>query len=145
MKNPLSSCLLLHSDTATERASKLTLSDLLVERLEGSKLVVLSACSTGVTEESLTDEYVGLPAGFLYAGCETVVASLWPVDDECTTMLMREFYREMRRLTNDAPAALRAAMLWLRDSNALACPTPTSTAMHDSPPALRHERSESGG
>ena len=46
----------------------LTLGEIFGLDLRQSRLVVLSACETGLTDfRSLSDEYVGLPSGFLYA------------------------------------------------------------------------------
>jgi CHAT domain-containing protein len=55
---------------------------------------------------------VGLTRGFLYAGAERVVASLWKVDDKATAELMRRFYQGMLGEKPLRPAeALRAAQL----------------------------------
>ncbi len=65
--------------------------------LSGVELVVLSACETGlVSPGDGSDEFIGLPGGFLRAGARTVVASLWSVDDLSTSLLMAEFYRLMK-------------------------------------------------
>jgi len=84
------------------------------EALAGTRLAVLSACQTGLTDfRELPDEVIGLPTGFLAAGAAGVVGSLWPVDDRSTALLMTHFYRCV--LAGDAPAdALRSAQLWLR-------------------------------
>ena len=63
--------------------------------LEQADLVVLSACQTQVGELSAGDEVVELNRAFLY-GAPTVVASLWPVDDEATGTLMVRFYTHLR-------------------------------------------------
>ncbi len=62
--------------------------------LERASVVVLSACQTQVGELSAGDEVVGLNRAFLY-GAPTVVASLWPVDDEATGVLMVSFYSHL--------------------------------------------------
>jgi len=84
------------------------------EALAGTRLAVLSACQTSMTDfRELPDEVIGLPTGFLAAGAAGVVGSLWPVDGRSTALLMTAFHR--RVLAGDAPAdALRAAQLWLR-------------------------------
>jgi CHAT domain-containing protein len=82
--------------------------------LSGTRLVVMSACQTALTDfRDLPDEVTGLPASFLVAGAAGIVGSLWPVDSRSTTALMADFYR--RLAAGVAPAAaLRAAQRWLR-------------------------------
>ncbi len=90
----------------------LTVTDL-TELARGAQLVTLSACETAVGGLAVGDEVVGLTRGLLAAGCSTVVASLWTVNDESTAKLMAGFYASLRQ--GDEPAeALRAAMLELR-------------------------------
>lgn len=74
-----------------------------------ANLVVLSACSTGLGEDIRGEGLVGLTQGFLYAGTDSVVASLWKVDDRATAELMQHFYRAMLQEGLTPAAALRAA------------------------------------
>jgi CHAT domain-containing protein len=74
-----------------------------------AKLVVLSACETGLGKLSRGDEVVGLQRAFLYAGTPAVVTTLWKVDDKSTYDLIRAFYT---RLESAGPVeALRQAQL----------------------------------
>jgi CHAT domain-containing protein len=70
--------------------------------------VVLSACETGLSDNDLSDEMVGLVRGFLVAGAARVVASLWPVNDEVAANFMDHFYGQLVRGKGPA-AALQAA------------------------------------
>jgi CHAT domain-containing protein/tetratricopeptide (TPR) repeat protein len=74
-------------------------------------LVVLSACQTALGKEIKGEGLVGLTRGFMYAGAERVVASLWQVDDQATSQLMRHFYRGMLKENLRPAAALRAAQI----------------------------------
>src|SRR5262249_51222831 len=63
--------------------------------LYGTKLVVLSACDTGVGEVKNGDGVYGLRRAFVLAGSETQVMSLWPVSDEGTRELMIDYYKRL--------------------------------------------------
>jgi len=56
------------------------------------KLVVLSACETGLGSLSEGDDLTGLSRAFIYAGAEGIIVSLWKVDDNSTAWLMKRLY-----------------------------------------------------
>jgi len=78
-----------------------------------AKLVVLSACETGLGPLMGGDEITSLTRTFLLAGANTVVSSLWEVSDDSTALLMTEFYRHLGDGHSPA-AALRLASLDVR-------------------------------
>ncbi len=102
-------------------------------KLDGTELVVLSACDTALGV-ARGDSVMALPLGFFVCGAETVVASLWKVDDMATALFMSRFYANylgrsetMREVDGDTYsageplpklAALREARLWLRSLTA---------------------------
>ncbi|WP_103124387.1 CHAT domain-containing protein [Nostoc cycadae] len=76
-----------------------------------AELVVLSACQTGLGEEVKGEGLVGLTRGFMYAGSPRVVVSMWSVDDQATSELMKAFYKNMLKTGLTPAAALRKAQL----------------------------------
>ena len=93
----------------------LTLDKIFTLSLEQCRLVTLSACETGLIDfRNTSDEYIGLPSGFLYAGAAIVVSSLWTVNDLSTAFLMIRFYQNLKEGLAGA-LALNQAQLWLRD------------------------------
>ncbi|OUL19007.1 CHAT domain-containing protein, partial [Nostoc sp. 106C] len=98
----------------------LTLDKIFSLKLEKCRLVTLSACETGLIDfQNTSDEYIGLPSGFLLAGSPSVVSSLWKVDDLSTSFLMIQFYENLVKLDNpeagDVAIALKEAQIWLRN------------------------------
>jgi CHAT domain-containing protein len=79
-----------------------------------SELVVMSACETSLGRLSAGEGMVALPQAFLLAGARSVMASLWAVDDESTTALMGEFYRNYLMRGLPPSEALRRAQEALR-------------------------------
>ena len=80
--------------------------------LRGLDLVVLSACETGLGDVS-GEGVFGLQRGFKKAGAQTLLMSLWKVDDTATQLLMTEFYRQLTAGLSKR-AAFQAAQRYLR-------------------------------
>jgi CHAT domain-containing protein len=72
-------------------------------------LVVLSGCETGVETYNIGDDMVGLTTAFLYAGSQSVVSSLWKVQDYSSSLLFKVFYDEYKQGVSKAVALQRAA------------------------------------
>ena len=78
-----------------------------------ARLVVLSACQTGLASGRLLDvppgdDWVGLVQAFQSAGARSVLATLWPVEDRATAELMKRFYVALRSGESES-GALAAA------------------------------------
>jgi CHAT domain-containing protein/tetratricopeptide (TPR) repeat protein len=77
------------------------------------ELAVLSACETGLGDVAGGEGVFGLQRAFHMAGAHIVVASLWKVDDQATTALMKLFYDQLWTKKKPPLAALREAQLLL--------------------------------
>jgi CHAT domain-containing protein len=78
-------------------------------------LVVLSACQTGKGKLEKGEGVSGLSRAFLYAGAESVVVSLWNINDKSTALFMGYFYEYLARGESKSQA-LRLAKLKMQQS-----------------------------
>jgi CHAT domain-containing protein len=108
---PLETSLLLARDKSGEIA-KLTVQDIFQLRLKTS-LVVLSACETMLGSLSNGDELIGFNRAFFYAGTPSIITTLWKIDDRASSLLMNEFYRNLKSLGKSQ--ALRSAQLSVKE------------------------------
>ena len=81
--------------------------------LRKTDLVVLSACETGIGDFSY-DGIIGLQRAFKYAGVNSIIMSLWKVDDAATSFFMVNFYRKYLK-TGSKGYAFREAQRIVRE------------------------------
>lgn len=100
---PLDSALLLAKDKSNDGA--LTVRELYDMDINAD-LVTLSACETALGHIDNGDDVIGFTRGFMFAGANSIVSSLWTVDDEATYKLMTYFYKNLQNMNKrDALAA----------------------------------------
>ena len=73
--------------------------------LKDTWLVVLSACDTGIGEARSGEGVMGLRRGFVQAGAQNLLMTLWPISDKWSVDIMKAFY-EKAMASRDAPQAM---------------------------------------
>lgn len=122
LENPLLSSMLVMAgaETATKVSAEnrdpevgnglVTALEMASMNLWGTQLVVLSACETGRGDVSNLGQGVyGLRRAVMVAGAQTLLTSLWKVDDKATMELMKRFYKGMLKGQGRAEAMREAA------------------------------------
>ncbi|MDY7050366.1 MAG: CHAT domain-containing protein, partial [Microcystis panniformis WG22] len=125
-ESPRDSALMLADpDSNLGESANLTLAEVFEKfDLRECRLVTLCFGESGIIEskaDSISDEYVGLPSGFLFAGSSSVVSTLWTVDPLATTLFMTKFYHDLKRISirdeGSIAIVLNHTQTWLRTLN----------------------------
>jgi CHAT domain-containing protein/tetratricopeptide (TPR) repeat protein len=94
-KDALNSGLIFSRDTPNDTTNYLTGYDLYAMELN-TKLAVLSACNTGDGVLKGKEGIMSLARSFAFAGCQSLVMSLWSVPDKTTSDIMSHFYENLK-------------------------------------------------
>lgn len=103
----------LHNYLAMANEQKVSQDEIFELGLDETSIVILSACNTAMGESGEVKYVASLAEAFWIAGSHSVVASLWAVNDDSTSILMTEFYKALRNGDGKA-AALRKAQMAVR-------------------------------
>lgn len=117
--DPLYSRILLANEGG--RQNFLEAHEILELPMQGNALVTLSACESGLGRIAQGDEVLGFTRSFLSAGSSSLIASLWPVSDDATEVLMSTLYGELAK-GRDLQKAMQSAQLAVMRNPKLAHP-----------------------
>ena len=81
------------------------------------RMVVLSACNTGTGALRKGEGVMSLARGFLFAGCPSIVMTLWEVEDKSGAEIMQMFYRNIKKGKPKDEALRLSKLHFLENSN----------------------------
>ncbi len=81
-----------------------------------SELAVLSACETGSGKLAKGEGVMSLARGFIYAGCPSIIMSLWSIDDCATSKIMINFYDELYTGEMKTEALRNAKLKYIKEA-----------------------------
>ena len=81
-----------------------------------AELAVLSSCSSGDGQMYKGEGVISLARGFSYAGCKSIVMSLWEVEDESSVKIMSYYYRELKTGKSKNEALHDAKLKFLKEA-----------------------------
>jgi CHAT domain-containing protein len=84
-----------------------------------SRLAVLSSCNTGSGKLQKGEGVISLARGFKYAGCPSIVMTMWPVEDNSSIRLMEYFYQAISQGKSKDQALRKAKLKFLENSDPL--------------------------
>jgi len=93
--------------------SKLTLDEIYLTQNKAS-LVVLSGCNTTLGRQEVGEGVMSLARGFFYSGTQSVISSLWSIDDRSTPFIMKKFYKNLHDGKTKSTALRNAKLAYLK-------------------------------
>lgn len=109
--NPSQSYIAFYPEDSTKPDSyKLYLNELYNLNLDSTRLMLLSACETGVGKLVEGEGVMSLSRGVLYAGCPSVITTLSPANDQSTAYIINHFYKYLDE-GKDISSALRLSKI----------------------------------
>ena len=88
-----------------------------------ASLVFLSGCNTTIGKQEIGEGVMSLARGFFYSGAQSVVSSLWEIDDEATAIIVQEFYKNLSQGALKSEALHHAKLSYL-ETNELSNSSP---------------------
>lgn len=84
-----------------------------------ARMVVLSSCNTGSGKLSEGEGILSLARGFLYSGSQSVVMSMWEIDDKSGTDIIKSFYDNLKKGKSKSAALKHARSAYLKKASQL--------------------------
>jgi CHAT domain-containing protein len=116
--NSAASFIAFYPQTEQPTQDALYLEELYGLNMEKTQLIIISACETGHGPLVNSEGVLSLTRGFAYAGCASMINSLWKADDAATAAILHQFHLYLQKGYTKAKA-LRQAKLDYLHSNAL--------------------------
>jgi CHAT domain-containing protein len=118
-QNPMLSSLAFTEDGSTVENNFLQVFEISKLKLNAD-LVVLSACETGYGKFEAGNSVASLARAFMYAGVNSLVVSLWAINDASTAVLMHFFYKNLDKGLDKAYALRQAKLQYLSKADGIA-------------------------
>jgi CHAT domain-containing protein len=95
--------------------------------MDSTDLVIISACETGTGQLIGSEGVISLSRGFTYAGCNSVINSLWKADDQATASILKRFHEYLQKGYDKSKALQQAKLDYIK-----------SDAVHKTPDYWAH-------
>ena len=84
-----------------------------------AKMVILSSCNTGTGILHSGEGILSLARGFVYSGGQSVIMSMWEIEDRSGAEIIKNFYKYLKRGATKSNALRKARMEYLKNSDML--------------------------
>ncbi len=84
-----------------------------------AKMVVLSSCNTGTGQLYSGEGILSLARGFIYSGSQSVIMSMWEIEDKSGTEIVKMFYQNLKKGESKSVALKNARIKFLKNADRL--------------------------
>jgi CHAT domain-containing protein len=84
-----------------------------------AKMVILSSCNTGNGILHSGEGILSLARGFIYAGSQSVIMSMWEIEDRSGTEIVEGFYKYLKKGFKKSDALRKARIDYLKNADML--------------------------
>lgn len=117
-KDPMHSTLIFSQGTDKENDGYLKTFEIYGINLK-ARMVVLSSCNTGTGMLSNGEGIISLARGFMFSGSQSVVMSMWEIEDKSGTDIVEKFYENLKKGMTKSHALKEARKDFLKGSDQL--------------------------
>ena len=96
---------------------KLYLEELYGVEMDSTALVIISACESADGQLINSEGVISLSRGFAYAGCESMVTSLWKANDRSTAIIIRKFHEYLQKGYSRSEALQKAKLDYIKSED----------------------------
>jgi CHAT domain-containing protein len=115
---PLYSKMVFSADSTGKKERTLNTYEIYNLKLKAD-MVVLSGCNTGTGKLQKGEGVMSLARGFFYAGCPSIIMTLWNVEDLSSSTIMVEFYRNLKNGFSKDEALRKAKVSYISGADPL--------------------------
>lgn len=105
-----------YPNTKQPAQDALYLEELYGLNMENTRLMIISACETGNGQLVNSEGVLSITRGFAYAGCASMVNSLWKADDEATAAILHQFHVYLQKGYTKSKALRQAKLDYLHSN-----------------------------
>jgi CHAT domain-containing protein len=102
---------------SADTQNKLYLEELYGLNMENTKLMIISACESGQGELVSNEGVISIARAFAYAGCSSVVNSLWKADDKSTAEILKQFHYYLKKGYSKSRALQQAKLDYIHGNS----------------------------
>jgi CHAT domain-containing protein/tetratricopeptide (TPR) repeat protein len=84
-----------------------------------AKMVVLSSCNSGAGQLNSGEGILSLARGFIYSGSQSVIMSMWEIEDKSGTEIVEMFYKNLKNGYPKSVALRKARIAFLKNADQL--------------------------